>query len=363
MFVSSNASASLSSGVISGFETLIAALTRRLLCTVIFLVVSRVRNSQLTSPPTITTTDIRTAVDILGFPRHFRAHFMSLPSRMYPMGVRCIHGTKTNYWEKFGTKKEEKIEDLETVEAILNSAPIPKRTNSVDTKDIWPEEWSPRHGFKWEVETEQSDEGKESDSEFENSSGSVEMETPEIGIAQADERDGSLSPRIWRPKPDMVHEEQTLLEAETTYLDALDAQSGHLESEWLSRYMKDGEIGARRWKKNAYKNMTTNEETRTAKHNWEKVRRRFTRKFGRDWCSFAWDGVGMEGNRWEQPPEDWQLFQKKNPACVGGLGPRKRRLSAECDVRKRKQTRVESDDSVVSDVDYSELDESEGDEL
>jgi hypothetical protein len=76
-----------------------------------------------------------------------------------------------------------------------------------------------------------------------------------------------LSPRIWRPKPDMVHEEQTFLEAETAYLDALDAQSGHLESEWLSRYMKDGEIGARRWKKNVYKNMTTNEETQTAKHN------------------------------------------------------------------------------------------------
>ena len=72
-------------------------------------------------------------------------------------------------------------------EAILNSAPIP---NSVDTRGIWPEEWSPRHGFKWEVETEQSDDGKEveeSNSEFDNSSGFVEMGTPEIGIAQADE--------------------------------------------------------------------------------------------------------------------------------------------------------------------------------
>jgi hypothetical protein len=70
----------------------------------------------------------------------------------------------------------------------------------------------------------------------------------------------------------------------------------------------------------------------------------------------------MEGNRWEQPPEDWQLFQKKNPTCVDVLGPRKRRPSAECDVRKLKQSRVESDDSVVLDIDYSELDEREGEE-
>src|ERR1700737_2280807 len=304
MFVSSRNSASLSSVSIVDFNTLIVSLIRRLLRTVSFLVMLHVRNTQSEDPPTVTVADVRTAVDILGLPRHFQTHFQTLPRRMDPFGVRCT-GSKTIYWNTHPMKEGE-IQSLDVAEAVLMDKTSGRRR--VDSKVPWPEEWDVHRGFNWKTQVAQPDgDFLKTDSEMENPQRFVTTEA----ISEFQVQDTSPAGRRRRPKVDMDQEEDVLLNAETAYLDALDTQQGKLELGWLTRYMKDGVTRARRWKKEASKSLTSNEETRTAKNKWGKIRKRFMAKFGEDWCCYPWDGVTVEGTDWEQPPQEWKLFQKE----------------------------------------------------
>jgi hypothetical protein len=167
---------------------------------------------------------------------------------------------------------------------------------------------------------------------------------------------------LFHPNEDIEQDENILLDAETAYLDALDAQCGQMELEWLNRYMKQGELRARRWRKDARKTFTLNEDVRVAKRRWGKVHKRFTRKFGGDWGSYPWDGVGVEGIGWERPPEDWQLFQKKNPGSVDVT--MSKRKTSETDPPPSKRVKVQSDEDSErnSSIDYSDLDPSEDEE-
>jgi hypothetical protein len=313
---------------------------------------SQARNTQSVAS-VVNATDIRTAVDILGFPRHFRVHFQTLPRRLYPFGVRCT-GSKTNYYKDYGMKSGEKVESLDAVEAVLNSIPKSARAR-VDTRKQWPEEWDRRHGFKWRTEIEESIQNEDSESEIELPPGFVKME-----IQNLEGRE--ISPSLFRPSEDREQEENILLDAETAYLDALDAQCGQIELEWLNRYMKEGELRARRWREDARETFTLNEDVRAAKRHWGKVQKRFTRKFGGDWGAYPWDGVGVEGIGWERPPEDWQLFQKQNPVTVDVAMPERKLIETDPPPSKRVKAQSDENSEQNSNIDYSDLDLSEYEE-
>src|SRR5947207_94498 len=69
MLAPSKTPAILSSSTVEELNTVVTTLTKRLLRTVSFLVLSRARNAQ--SQHVVTVSDVRTAVDLLSLPRHF----------------------------------------------------------------------------------------------------------------------------------------------------------------------------------------------------------------------------------------------------------------------------------------------------
>src|SRR5208282_2287584 len=192
MLAPSKTPAVVSSTIVDELNTVITTLTKRLLRTISFLVLSRARNAQ--SPPIVTVSDVRTAVDILSLPRQFSAHFSSLPTRMHEMGVK-IMGCKDNYYQRFGMGGGEKCFDPTTVEAVLTARSSHRRR--VDTRDRWPEEWNPNYGFKWET---QCNEEEESSSESEE----TDIQIPE------DFRTMSVSPPPKSCKEDITEEEDEL---------------------------------------------------------------------------------------------------------------------------------------------------------
>lgn len=320
MLAPSKTPAVLSSTLVDELNIVTTTLTQRLLRTISFLVLSRARNAQ--SAPTVTVSDVRTAVDLLSLPRYFSAHFSTLPSRMHEMGVK-IMGCKDNYYRPFGMEGGEKCFDPLTVEKVLTARLSHRRR--ADTRDRWPEEWNLSHGFKWET---QSDEGEESSSESEE----MNIQMPE------DFRAMSVSPPPKSRKEDIMDEEDELLNAETSYLDAYDAEYSHIEMERLNQYIKDGNTVAGKTYKEAMKSFPATNATE-----WNKIRKRFIAKHGYDWALYDQEIIGPEGTAYESPQE-WELFQKCAP----------KRKSVEDDgPRKRPNTNTTS---YSPSVDYSDLD-------
>ena len=319
MLAPSKTPAVVSSTTVEELDTVITTLTKRLLRTVSFLVFSRARNTQ--SPPMVTVSIVRTAVDLLHLPRHFSAHFSTLPSRMHEMGVN-IMGCKDNYYQHFGMEGGEKCFDPRTVEAVLTARPSYRRR--VDARDRWPEEWNPNHGFKWET---QSNEVEESFSESE------EMDIP----IPEDFRTMSVSPPPKSLKEDITDEEDELLNSETSYLDEYDAEYSQIEMKRLSQYIKYGNTVAGKTYKEAMESFPATKPTE-----WNKIRKRFIAKHGCDWALYDQEIIGTDGTAYETPQE-WELFQKRPP---------KRKRIEDDEPRKRPNTRTLDSES----VDYSDLD-------
>ena len=289
MLAPSKPLAVLSSATVDELNTAITTLTKRLLRTVSFLVLSRSRNAQ--STPVVTISDVRTAVDLLSLPRHFSAHFSSLPTRMHKMGVK-IMGCKDNYYQRFGMGGGGKCFDPTTVEAVLTARSNHRRR--ADTRDRWPEEWDPNHGFKWET---QYDEGEESSSGSEE----IDIQIPE------NFRTMSVSPPPKSRKEDITEEEGELLNAEVSYLDAYDAEYSKIEMERWSQYIKYGNAVAGKTYKEAMKSFPTTKSTE-----WNNSRKRFIAKHGYDWALYDQEIIGIDGTAFETPQE-WELFQKHTP--------------------------------------------------
>lgn len=322
MLAPSKTPAVLSSTLVDELNIVITTLTPRLLRTISFLVLSRARNAK--SAPIVTVSDVRTAVDLLSLPRHFSAHFSTLPSRMHEMGVK-IMGCKDNYYQRFGMEGGEKYFDPLTVEKVLTARMSHRRR--ADTRDRWPEEWNLSDGFKWET---QSNEGEESSSELEE----MDIQIPE------DFRTMSVSPPPKSRKEDITDEEDELLNAETSYLDSYDAEYSQIEMERLSQYIKDGNTVAGKICKESMKSFPVAKATE-----WNKTRKRFVAKHGYDWALYDQEITGPEGTAYESPQE-WELFQKCAP---------KRKGVEDDGPRKRPNTRSDTTSNSAS-VDYSDLD-------
>src|SRR5271169_4431330 len=128
MLAPSRSLAQLSSTLQTEFENIIHTLTKRLIRTVHFLVLSHSRN--IRSTRIVTVVDVRTAVDLLGLPRSFADHFATLPDRI--SDTVAITGSKT-----YNHLTSEKIEE------ILSH--VGKRRRA-DTRREWSEEWDRDHG-------------------------------------------------------------------------------------------------------------------------------------------------------------------------------------------------------------------------
>jgi len=243
---------------------------------------------------------------------------------MHEMGVK-IMGCKDNYYQCFGMGGGEKCFDPTTVEAALTAHSSHRRR--ADTRDRWPEEWDRNHGFKWET---QCSEGEEISSESEE----MDIRIPE------DFRTMSVSPPPKSRKEDITEEENELLNAETSYLDAYDAEYSQIEMERLSQYIKHGNAVAGKTYKEAMKSFPATKPTE-----WNKIRKRFIAKYGYDWALYDQEIIGIDGTAYDTPQE-WELFQQRTP---------KRKRVDDDEPRKRPNTGSNTTSDSAS-VDYSDLD-------
>lgn len=341
MLAPSNTPAKLSSPIIKDMDDLIISLTRRLLRTVSCLVSTRHRNMPSTSPM-VTVPDVHTAVDLLALPRYFSQHFTTLPRRMHQMGVK-LAGIKGTYYKDFGMDGGHKIVTPEIMESILTTGP-PSRRSRVDTRVKWPVAWDISKGFNWDSELVQEEASNlEAEAQTENG----EMEVPEI-LEGLELLSRSPSPAR-RRKVDREMEENTLLEAEAAYLDALDEQWAEIEQRHLTDFIKHGEASARRSQRHAIKTFLPSDETKKREARWRKVKKCFIARYGYDWVSYPEEIAGDEGKGWEHPPENWELVQKHNPS-------NKRKASGGSFLPRKKPNLGDESESQSEGIEYSDLD-------
>jgi len=318
MFPHKKIDATLSAETIIEFENQIKEITRRLIQTTIFLADSFARNSRkVEGSLCVSISDVRTAVDILSLPRHFRRHFSTLPTRMGPFGT-TFTGNEKQYYGKSGVKR--KIEaTIDDTEAALICGDVARNTSRVS----WPPEWEINKGFNWDVHSEAEDQHEVEDQMLTDSDlpyASDEEHTsngPDDGLSTP-----QYSERLHR-KYRIVKEEDTLLSAETGYLDAVDSQRQEIELNYLNNYVKQGQRVARRSREEAIQtlNFTSSKQTKPQIHKqyqrmkehkkvWDTIRRRFTLLFGPGWADYKRDIVSIEGAGWERPAQEWEVIEK-----------------------------------------------------
>jgi hypothetical protein len=182
--------------------------------------------------------------------------------------------------------------------------------------------------------------------------------------------DVTLESRSPSPLPphevDMEEAENFLLDAETTYLDALDTQSSQLELRKLYNHTKHGIFVSQRKHKANLAALST-EMTEDSRRKWEANVRQFCRLHGYEWAEYEDEIVDVEGREWDRV-EEWEGWQKRGrggeEVVVGRL---KRERSEEWEGEGRKKRIVRggrmalssvaiSSDEDSEEVDYSALD-------
>lgn len=327
MLAPSETPVKLTSTAIEKLDNIIETLTRRLLRTVLFLVLSHARNGQAKS--IVTVSDVRTAIDLLSLPRRFATHFTTLPRRMHEMGV-TITGSKTNYYKQFGMKGKEKVTDPDTVETILSTRPARPEARS-NTRHPWPEEWDINHGFNWEsqfVEENPICDQSSDDEEEKLPDGVIDIELAEMSNEHERTSLTPSSPSVSvnsEPPCDTADGEDRLLDTEMQYLDALDSRLSEIEQRRLNDYIEHGDSYARKNYKQAIKAFRNDIDASIS--SWRALQKRFTAEFGFSWSEYSSeDDIGGPEEECNAPQE-WELFQKQTPSIRATRMLRKRKHS------------------------------------
>jgi hypothetical protein len=218
--------------------------------------------------------------------------------------------------------------DLETFETTVSSGKKVDRRRS-NTPIPWPEKWDRNTGFDWPsqpVEIRQStvDESESEDKEWYEMSvpEGFEQVDPDIPGIPDDFTRESLSPSPRTHEIDLEEAENSLLDAETTYLEALDTQSSQLELEKLHNHIKHGLFVSQRNYRAGLTGLSS-EATEDSRRKWEADLRRFCRLHGYEWAEYKDEIVGVEGRDWDGV-EEWEGCQKRR-----GGGELVRRLKRE----------------------------------
>lgn len=349
----------LSADTIRSLETLARKITKQLLDTIFFLVSSQTLSAD--SSIAITLSVVRTAIDLLSLPRHIKNHFASLPSRMQKMGVR-VNGVEEESHETFEKEFGKRGRDVDVAEYELSRNKDEKRR--VQTLKPWPEKWSHEEGFAWDMET--VDVSSKRDEDFEVASqGTLGSEMTDDESQNQDEcLQPSSSSECDTSEEDELYDEVSdedlqLLDAETSYLDALDLQYSQIEQQRLYLHVDQGQKVSRQFTEMALDSFTSNDDTVQKKLVWDKARKRLRSKFGKEWAEYTKNFVDWEGEGWEGPPERWELFRKKNPMSdvdveVTGM-KRSGTIGKTTYGRKRKIEEVEEAEEVNDEIEDDEV--------
>lgn len=295
------------------FNTVIISQTRRLVETVSFLVQARTRNTQ--AQTVVTTKDVGTAVDILGLPRHFAQHFSTLPHRI-PVLRESLEGKSITSTD---------TQDQDDEKTIRYSRFTKTKLQRLDKWDI-------NHGFEWDREEDPRNE------ELDDTLSTPADDTTDISSPDLDE---TLEPMEDESDGEEDSEgrdgETTLLDAETAYLEAYDAQLSCIELDRLHTLIKRGARKAHAFHRAALKTFPSKHVDR-ARKKWSKTQRELMYKTEERRVDY---GDGEEG---EMEPREWEGFWKRNPNP-----PRSQRVLREEEERKGgmsegKKTRSEEDE-------------------
>jgi hypothetical protein len=234
---------------------------------------------------------------------------------MQNMRVR-LNGVTEKYHKIFEREFGERGRDVDVAEYVLSRKKNDKRR--VQTLKNWPAKWSNEEGFVWDVEA--LDLSSKRDEDFEVASQRTrgsEMTDDEsqnqnkyLELSSSSESDTSEGDELCDEVSD---EDLQLLDAETSYLDALDLQYSQIEQQRLHLHVNQGKKESRQFTKMALNSFTSNDDTVQKKLIWDKARKRLKSKFGKEWAEYTKGVVYLEGEGWERPPERWQLFRKRNP--------------------------------------------------
>jgi hypothetical protein len=316
MFPYRSLKASVSRELCLELEKEITELTRRLVGASIFLAGLRTEKArQQGQPGLVGSADVRTAVDLLGLPRHFRKHFSTLPTRMERFGTEIIGIGNYSYRELGMDKKDSTT--VQIAEAVLTL-----RDSGGMTKHLapWPTEWNIDNGFRWSAKAEEKYE-----SNFETAS-SPDTEQSLEKMESVAEQDWIVDPENilrHRRRNRISEDDDALLDAETEYLDTIDTQRDQIEGQYLKDYINHGEACARQSKRKAIKSHNLKHPRRSdlqirkpydqrkkTKERWDAVRKHFTARYGSAWADYGRDIAGPEGGGWEGSPQEWEVIQK-----------------------------------------------------
>ena len=263
--------------------------------------------------------------------------------------------------------------DLESVEEMLapNKRKVDRRRSN--TPLPWPEEWDRRNGFEWPLQGVESvgqgntveDSGTENDEEDDGEDW-FETRVPEGFEEESDSDVPGIPDEFTResisPDPpscretDMQEAEDNLLNTETTYLDALDAQSSQIELDKLNQHIKHGVFVSRRKYRSAVADLSS-ADIEHKRRKWKSALRRQCRLHGYEWAQYSDEIVDVEGREWDVV-EEWETLQKIKKNGDERVGRLKRGRSEEC-FGGRKRQFISSATSVVSGVSTSSDEDSE----
>ena len=364
MFYQRGYPSELSADTIRNLDNLARSLTKQIIQTILTLITPIHHQTQPTTTPprNVSVSDVRTAIDLLSLPRHFRAHFTDLPSRMQAFGVSVDVGQ--HHHRAFKADFGERGTNDEVTDYILNGKTSTVSQERTHTIRPWPEKWSPGQGFDWTrrpVDISDENEAESgTDLEISSQATSNDSETMDEEIPDSDDSRESSSSTENDEENDESWNEGTagdlkFLDSETLYLESLDSQWSQIEQRRLLVHIDHGRKVSKKFRQEAIKSFTQSEETVLKQTAWEKARKQLYSKFGNTWAVYDEDIVGIEGQGWEQPPEEWELFQKRRPS-VGDSGIEdsgmKRREGIDGEVRyngrKRKVHEIEDDESEFS---------------
>lgn len=304
----------LSADTIRNLDNLARSITKQLVQTILTLIAPPHFVQSAIPSRNVSVSDVRTAVDILSLPRYYRAHFSGLPSRL---GVRVVGLDKSHhraYIEEFG-------EDG-TVEEVADYI-LKKKTSIVSrertrTVKPWPAKWSPHEGFDWAKESFDGtvETKREVDLEVSSQSTIDDSEPMDEGPPETDNSEETFSTyddneeyhELWLQP---TNSDMRLLDFETAYLEALDTQYSQIEHQRLHLRLSKGRKESKRLHKAALRSFTPSKETLHKKIEWEKARKQLRLKFGNQWAVHEDEIVGVEGEGWERPPEEWELWKKR----------------------------------------------------
>jgi len=334
----------LSPQTAEAFDAIVISQTRRLVRTVSLLVQARARNTH--NPRIVTVGDARTAVDLLGLPRHFEQHFSTLPDR--------IPAVKEMLKEKITAAvpaSSAASEGFGSSEALsMNELQISRWTK---TRGSWPEEWDVNHGFHWEYEDEEGDLENESDettSTLGDAGSDVDPLEPETQSQPAEEAVPDMG-----EDDEEEEEEKALLQSETNYLEALDSRHAEIELTRLRTLMKHGEYNAQRYYEPALRSFPSPKEG--VDKVWSRAQERLSLKFGDDWARYKDEFAETDA----PPAQPWESFGcKRNPGTIvveekrqsrkrkGVVGRRVNKRKGRCESSDEEEEEQSSDYSVYS---------------